>query len=86
MAILRSDVGKLHLHEHVHLQEGNGTVGVTVGLLQGYFTVLVADTGKLGLDGCYLFNKLELRRKVAGQNSDLRLQCTYVRLQEYTAW
>lgn len=45
MAILWSDVGKLHLHQHVHLQEGNGTVGITVGLLQGYFTVLGADAG-----------------------------------------
>ena len=66
MAIFWSDVGELHLHQHVHLQEGDGTGGVTAGLLQGYYTILVADVGQLGLDECDLLCKLELRGRGGG--------------------
>lgn len=67
MAIFWSDVGELHLHQHVHLQEGNGTAGVTMGLLQGYYAILVANVGQLGLDECYLLCKLELRGRGWGR-------------------
>ena len=61
MAILWGDVVKLHLHQHVHLQEGDGALGVTVGLLQDYCTVLGADIAQLGLNECNLLCKLEFK-------------------------
>ena len=53
-AVVRGDVLKLHLHQHIHLEEINGAVGVPVGLLQGHLAVLGAHVGQLRLDERYL--------------------------------
>ena len=76
-AVVRGDVLKLHLHQHIHLEEINGAVGVPVSLLQGHLAVLGAHVGQLRLDECYLLCKLELCK---GGEVEKEVQATYMQL------